>query len=402
LASELALRPWSSSTPRTSVHRELSATASAPARSREPVTDRPAVGGIASFPPVITQNPYQRLLYEHLAPFGYEPVPEPHFKLGWLWRARRTVRILHFHWPQAYYSLRDRPVLSWIKLGLFTLRLVLARALGYGIVWTIHEVQPHERARWGIDRLGSLALTRFSHLLIAHDRGTLELARAKLGRPAERIELVRHGSYVGVYPSGRPREVVRAELGIPTEAFVFLSFGHIRAYKGLELLLEAFRETSVPGAALVVAGLIMDDRAAAVVQEAARIDGRIKPLLEFVPDERVAELFEACNAAVLARGDGGTSGALILSLSLGVPVVAARTSVYEEMLDGEAGGWLFEPGDRASFRAALEAAAGDPAVAWAKGSVARRYAESLRWPEIGEQTARLLRAVDGSDREGSA
>jgi beta-1,4-mannosyltransferase len=293
-------------------------------------------------------------------------------------------------------------VLSWIKLALFTLRLVLAWTLGYRIIWTIHEVQPHERAGWGIDRLGSLALARFSHLLIAHDRGTLELARAKLGRPAKRIELVRHGSYVGVYPSGRPREVVRAELSIPAEAFVFLSFGHIRAYKGLELLLEAFRETSVPGAALVVAGLIMDDRAAAVVQGAARVDGRIKPMLEFVPDERVAELFEACDAAVLARGDGGTSGALILSLSLGVPVVAARAAAYEETLDGEARGWLFEPGDRASFRATLEAAASDPAAARAKGSAARRYAESLRWPEIGEQTARLLRAVGGCDREGSA
>ena len=52
---------------------------------------------------------------------------------------------------------------------------------------------------------------------------------------------------------------------------------------------------------------------------AAAADERIKPLLEFIPDERVSELFAASDAAVCPRQDGGTSGALILALSMGVP-----------------------------------------------------------------------------------
>jgi glycosyltransferase involved in cell wall biosynthesis len=117
----------------------------------------------------------------------------------------------------------------------------------------------------------------------------------------------------------------------------------------------------------------------------------VKPVLSFIGGERVAELFEAADAAVIARGDGGTSGSLILSLSLGVPAVAARRTVYEELLDGEASGWLFAPGDADSLRQALErAAAATEDERRRKGAVALRRAEQLDWSKIGERTAGLL------------
>jgi len=206
---------------------------------------------------VIRQNPYQRLLYEQLAAFGFEVVPDPHFKIGWLWRARRRVTFVHFHWPQGYYCLRGRTrryerVLSWVKLALFAVRLAAARTLGYRVVWTIHEVQPHERASGNLDRAGALTLACFSHLLITHDLGTVELACERLGRWARKIEVVPHGSYIDVYPPGRPRARVRAELGIGQRSFAFLSFGHVRAYKAVQLLLDAFTSASLEDAVLQV------------------------------------------------------------------------------------------------------------------------------------------------------
>jgi beta-1,4-mannosyltransferase len=305
------------------------------------------------------------------------------------------VGYLHFHWPQAYYSHRrpgrlQRP-LSWAKVTLFAARLGFARALGYRIVWTIHEVRPHEAASGRLDRLGTSVLARLSNVLIAHDRGTVDVAFATLGRrAAARIHLVPHGSYIGIYQHRRSRADVRGDLEIPEDAFAFLCFGHIRGYKALGFLLRAFAAVSAPNAVLVIAGLVMDEDAAEEVRQAAERDPRIKLRLEFVPDEAVAELFGACDAAVLGRGDGGTSGALILALSLGLPVVAARTPVYEELLSGDSAGWLFESGEVASLAAALDEAAGDPADARTKGEKALEHARTLRWPEIGEQTARLL------------
>src|SRR5262245_16451374 len=119
--------------------------------------------GIASFPGVLKYNPYQRLLYEHLAAHGYHVVDGAELELGWLWRERRRVGVLHFHWPQSYWhhdrgrAWLRRP-LSYVKVGLVAARLAAARALRYRIVWTIHQVYPHEVADPRLERAGALTL----------------------------------------------------------------------------------------------------------------------------------------------------------------------------------------------------------------------------------------------------
>ena len=356
---------------------------------------------VASFPPVLDTNPYQRLLYGELVRQGFALAPSSRLRLGWLRRNRRLVGVLHFHWPQSYWRHargpeRLRGVLSYATMARFGVRLRLARALGYRIVWTVHQVYPHELASPRVDRLGALTLARLSDLLLVHDEATATSVERELGAVARKVALVPHGSYVGVYRDGRPREQVRAELGIPEDDFVFLCFGDLRAYKEVELLLSAFGRVSAAGVRLVVAGSVGSDRSAAAVRDAASADARVTPLLGFVPEERVAELFGAADAAVFARGDGGTSGALILALSLGVPAVVARTRTYVQLTgDGDAA-WLFAPGDEASLAAALEAAAASgPSQRAAKAEAASRRAETLRWPEIGQRTAALIRGVTG-------
>ena len=145
---------------------------------------------------------------------------------------------------------------------------------------------------------------------------------------------------------------------------------------------------------LVFAGRLEDRRVVDAVAAAARDDPRVRPSAGIVPPEGVAELFGAADAAVLARSAPWTSGSLILALTLGVPVVAAGMAPYRELLDGEAAGWLFAPGDAASLRAALARAAADRRAARAKGEAAVARAAALPgWPEIAERTATLLRAT---------
>ena len=356
---------------------------------------------IASFPPPIPQNPYQRLLYEGLALEGVTLVDSSPLRVRWLVASRGRVDVLHFHWPEIYYrhrgaNTRARVVLSWIRLALFTTRLAAARLLGYRIVWTVHQVSPHESPSPGLDHAGTWMLARMSHLLVANDRVTAVAAASRLGL-ARMPAVVPHGSYVGVYPPGRPRDEMRRELGIEPGALVFLSLGHLRRYKGLDLLLDAFAATaeSVPDAVLVVAGLPVDGSGAAEVAAAAAADARIKPLLGFVPDEGVAELFAAADAAVLPRADGGTSGALVLALSHGVPVVASDLPVYSELVSAAGAGWLFEPGDRAALSAALEEVAAEPVEQLSqRADAARARAKALDWKDSCRAYARLIRELE--------
>jgi beta-1,4-mannosyltransferase len=372
------------------------ATRTAPGEGAAPSVERQTVG-IASFPSVLTTNPYQRLLYAELDRHGIELTPDVPFDLGWLRRSRRNVRILHFHWPQAFWRNERGPrplrrLLSYPKLGLFWLRLAAAKRMGYRVVWTVHQVYPHERVGGPLDRLGARILARAADLLLVHDRGTADTVAAELPAQAGKVEIVPHGPYTGVYPPGRDRATVRRELGIGDDTFAFLCFGDLRTYKGVAFALDAFETADAPNAALVVTGGIGDGAQADAVRAAAEANPRILDRLGFVPDERVAELFAACDTALLSRNDGGTSGSLILALSLGLPVVAARRPAYEELLDGDAAGWLFEPGDRASLAATLTCAAStDPHALAAKRAAAAAQVARLRWDEIGARIAALMR-----------
>lgn len=361
-------------------------------------TSPPRVG-VACLPHLLSTNPYQRLLYEELSVFGFELIADARLKLGWMVRHRDAVRILHMHWPESYYRQPGgsfRQFAAWLKLFLFIVRIAAGRLLGYRIVWTVHQVYPHEGCQRGDhvrDRLAARLLARLSNALIAHDAETAAIADHELPGSRHKLVVVPHGSYIGVYPPRRDRAAVREELGIAADSFAFLSFGLLRGYKQLELLLEAFGGADLPRADLILAGLVVDEAAAAAVHTAAAADPRIKLLLRFVPDGEVAELFEASDAAVFARSDGGTSGALILALSLGRPVVAARTPTYARLTGGEEAAWLFDPESVDSLRAALERAAADPAAARTKAAEALARAELLHWPEIAEQTAAVMRQV---------
>lgn len=346
--------------------------------------------------PLVPQNPYQALLYEALGPHGFT-VGDGDLRLRWLVRHRRRARVLHFHWPQSWYVHRSQPggPLTWMKLALFAVQLAGARLLGYRIAWTVHEVFPLNPAAPWVDRAGSRILARASHVLLTNDHETAEQARKELGKPAEKIQVVAHPSYLGAYPPGRRRAEVREELGIPASSFVLLLFGHVTAYKRVETFVNAFRAANLEDAALVVAGLNQHEPSAEKVRAAAAEDDRIKPLLEFIADDRVAELFGACDAAIAPRQDGGTSGALVLALSMGLPVISADVPTYRRVTGDEAAAYLYEPWDEASMAEAFAAAASDPAAARAKGEAGRGLVAPLSWDNLAATAAGLLREALG-------
>ncbi len=360
---------------------------------------------LARFPPSLGRNPYLRLLDDGLRANGVDCVGEPPFTLRWLLRSRDAVDVLHFHWRPDHYYAPPRRLGGVLGPALFAWRMRVARLLGYRLVWTIHEVFPPRPSGASVrraDRVGSRLLARGCDLLLAHDRATADRAAAELGIAAGRIRVIPHPSYLGVYEVARPRAEVRAELGIDAGATVFLCFGALRADKAIGRVLEAFRGIESAGVALVVAGAVEDAASGAAVLAAAGADGRIRPLLDRVPHERVGELHAAADACVLGRGEAWTSGSTILALSLGVPVVAADLPTYRELTGNGRAGWLFRPGDAGSLRAAMEAVAADREGVREKGRAALEHARRLpSWSEAGERTAALIRQLGAGRRRST-
>lgn len=347
-------------------------------------------------------NPYQAVFYRDLEDQGIEVVGGARFNVRWLWRHRRDTDVLHFHWPQGFYRVGKPPRsltkhLSFLKSSQFMLRLAAARVLGYRLVWTIHQVHPHEILHRVLDRVVPLVMSRASHVLIAHDEPTAVLACRHLHLSREAVHVAPHPSYAGVYGVARPRAVVRSELDLAETSTVFLYFGSLRAYKNVEVLLDAFAGLAAEHIALIVAGRphagrADDRRVAATVRAAAAADPRIKARLEFIPPAEVPDLFAAADVAVLPRSDGGTSGAIVLALDMGVPVIAGGLPANAAITQGETTGWLFLPGDRASLQQCLAVAAADKDTLHEKRAGVRRVRSTLGWSlDEREQTARVIR-----------
>src|SRR5581483_5586991 len=163
-------------------------------------------------------NPYLSLLYDALSRRGFAPVVRDRLQLAVLVRERERCRFLHLHWPEGLYRFErgPRPLrrpLSRVKLGLLALRLAAARLLAYRLVWTVHQVYPHEEVEPRLDRAAARLLARCADALVVYDAATRAAVGRDLGsRAAAKVEQMPHGSYLGVYANRRARATVRREL----------------------------------------------------------------------------------------------------------------------------------------------------------------------------------------------
>jgi beta-1,4-mannosyltransferase len=360
------------------------------------------VGGrtlrVARLPVTSDLNPYQSLLYEHLAYEGIEFAGNGDVGPRWLIKHRGEVDILHFHWclhrlgePDGVYREVPADAMTDDQLALARRRLATgvrrARELDYRVAWTVHEpwhlVEGHDFHRWS----GAL-LAQHCDAIFVHDLEAAEVVREL--EPAVEPTLVPVCHFGGFYPEGRSREEVRRELDIGADAFVFLAFGAMREDKELPGLLDAFGEVSGP-AVLVVAGPPSERRTAASLARRAPRDPRVRFLPRRIPREQVAELFGASDCAVLARRKMWTSGSLALAMTLGCPVVAVDRPLVRGLVGDT--GWYFDlDGPRSLSRAMGEALDAGTAEARSRGDAARQLmATGHEWSELAAITAAAMR-----------
>lgn len=305
-------------------------------------------------------NPYQRLLAEGLEGCGVKV----HFPVGYrrglpLWRAWRAApeaRVLHLHWTTPYLRGKN----FWTQTA-YCVRLLadiaLLKASGVGVVWTVHNRVSHE-ARWPrLERWVQRRLAAQAGRVIIHARANLEEMSHDLDVGVDKITVVPHGHYKRAYGPPVESAAARQALGLPASGRVYLYFGMLRPYKGLEKLIAEWQVTgNAAGDVLVIAGKALDGGYLRRVREAAAGCNTIRILPEFVPVDQVPLYFSAADVAVLPFATILTSGSLLLAMSYGTPVVAPRFGALAEMA-GEADDLLYDPDDPRGLRQSLERSA---------------------------------------------
>jgi glycosyltransferase involved in cell wall biosynthesis len=194
--------------------------------------------------------------------------------------------------------------------------------------------------------------------------------------------------------SGRPEYPDFTKRGNPVHQI--LAFGKWGTYKRLELLIEAFRKVTetFPNVQLTIAGGDHPKTPGYVASMAAqhKDNPRIK-FTGYVPEDKIAELFQSTSIAVMPyTSSAGSSGVAHLACEYGVPIVASDISDFREVAEEEGVAIeFFESGNAASLVEHLLAVLNVPQRLEAMAKQNFSSALRMSMPEIIRQ---YIRAFD--------
>jgi beta-1,4-mannosyltransferase len=349
----------------------------------------------------VKRNPYVTLLCEGLSQPDLRLAPEvaDHFSLGWVWRQRGHVDVVHIHWLEllfTYPTLRQS-LKRWLSV---MLALLLARWSGICIIYTLHNLEQHEGRRAGLTRLGHRIMFALAHGVHVHDAETAATLAARWGR-RRGVHVIAHGNYVSAYANECSRAEARARLNLPDESLVLLCLGRVRPYKGIEDLIAAFRTLGNPNARLLIAGEAQEPEYARAIRALASEDPRVRLQLGFVAEDDLQFFFKASDISVLPYRHVTTSGAAILSFSFLVPIIAPRLGCFAQWVGENERGLLYDPDHPEGLRAAL--AQVSAANLAGMREACQEWIEALDWRLIAREHAAMYRAscALGRARPGS-
>jgi glycosyltransferase involved in cell wall biosynthesis len=346
-------------------------------------------------------NPYQDSLYGEMQRLGaaaiyvgeLTPVRSLNLLLLPLEVAVRRMegaRVIHLHWVFTFTlpGARRFPVMRWVAQIWFLFLLRTCRMIGVHLVWTAHNVLPHEQV-FGDDISARRALVEASDLVLAHSQSTLD-ELAALGAVPSRSAIIRHGPF-----GSRPAAELLRTPGCGGGPRRFLFFGFVREYKGVDDLLAAFATLPEDIAVhLTIAGQCDDPSLRSRLRELARKGGsNILLRLEHVPGGEVSQLLAAADVVTLPFRRAATSGSAMLALSHGRPLTVPNLTAFADIPDQAV--LRYDGGVTALAAALVCLARADDDTLAAMSAAARGYAFQTTWQEIAERTMSEMVAILG-------
>jgi glycosyltransferase involved in cell wall biosynthesis len=322
-------------------------------------------------------------------------------------RLARAADVAHFQWLPVQH----------LDGHLLPSRRTARRAHGArpALVLTAHDILPRE-PRPGQRSAQRRLYERFDAIVVHSAHGRERLTGA-LGVDPARVHVILHGALPldesGGPPARRPAPGEQPLVETPalpgkppqtwkpgppfgeTDLPVVLFFGLLRPYKGLDLLLQAWR--GIEDAQLWIVGMPRMDVSG--LREAARSLGsaNVSLLTRFVSEEEMAGCFDRADLLVLPYREADQSGVAATALGAGVPMLLSDVGGFPELARTGAAR-TFPAGDPAALHAALAELLADPAKRAQMAEHARAAAAGpYSWAAIARRTLELYEALLGED-----
>ncbi|ALD20417.1 glycosyltransferase [Hymenobacter sp. DG25A] len=213
------------------------------------------------------------------------------------------------------------------------------------IVAITDNVIPHEK------RPGDRPLTRYflsaCHGFVTMSRAVLADLRLLHFKQPARYQP--HPLYDNFGPLKSKAEALRA-LGLDEKFGYLLFFGFIRAYKGLDILLEAFADERLARlpVKLIVAGEYYEDSAPyeELIQK-YNLGSRLVRATDFIPNEKVVDYFCAADMVVQPYKNATQSGVSQIAYHFERPMLVTDVGGLAELIPNGEVGYVVKPTPKA-------------------------------------------------------
>jgi len=179
-----------------------------------------------------------------------------------------------------------------------------------------------------------------------------------------------------------------------------LFFGRIEAYKGLDVLIQAFARLPrdlINNTRLVIAGSAgFDLGPLQKLSKRLQLEERIRWEVRFIPEEEIPALFRAASVVVLPYLDIDQSGVLMTAVAFDKAIVASRIGGIAETIQDGVHGLLTEPRNVGSLTKALESVLTNAELRHSmENSVRQLRTGELSWESVAQKTFAVYRQICG-------
>lgn len=207
----------------------------------------------------------------------------------------------------------------------------LCRRKGIKVVSILDNVIPHEPHFW--DKWLIRYYVRRIDRFIAMSESVQEDCRKFL--PAKRHDAVTFNPHPLYDNFGQavPKAEARSFLNLPQDKTILLFFGFIRDYKGLDLLMKAYKKAYKEDLLLVVAGEFYNNGAQySELEKDLQLEGTIAWHTDFIPDDKVRYYFSAADLIVQPYKTATQSGVTQIAYHFERPMLVTNVGGLAEIV----------------------------------------------------------------------
>lgn len=297
---------------------------------------KPSDRVVIAYYPQSPGNPYEKMLYSAAEKRGITAIPVD--DLSPLVDSRLADLgerlVVHVHWTAPILGPGISPGEARDMGKKFLNHVEELQKHGARLVWTVHNVMPHECRFPDEEAAFRQELADRADLLHVMCERTAEFVSAYYTLPQEKMRVVAHPGYVDVYPNIVDQPRARAELGLKPDHTVFCFLGGIRPYKGVDRLLDAFDRVAQakPESRLIVVGPPGRFPEIETLADRCEADARIIGNFNRIADADVQIYMNAADVVVLPHRSVLNSGSVMLAFSFARPVIAPAAGCVADLL----------------------------------------------------------------------